>query len=73
MAFTLKRAQAQNGRYRANFREVPAFSSGLIKPDSIVAEIIWEVMAALFSARWNLSRSDWLVIPSDMTHFSAQC
>lgn len=39
----------------------------------MVAAITLEAMAALLSGRWNRSRKDWLVIRSDMTHFSAQC
>jgi hypothetical protein len=36
----LNEAHAQNGRYRAYFREPPTFSSALIKPASIVAAMI---------------------------------
>jgi hypothetical protein len=63
----LNKTQAQNGRYRANFREVPTFSSGFMRPISMAAEMTWDTTALLLSGRWKRSRSDWLVILSDIT------
>lgn len=45
------RIQAQNGRYRAYFREAPTFSSDLMRPESIEAAMTWETTALLLSGR----------------------
>jgi hypothetical protein len=45
-ATRLNESQAQNGRNRANLRELPTLWSGLIRPASIVAAITWKAMAA---------------------------
>jgi hypothetical protein len=65
--------QTQCGTYRANFFEAPAFSSGFIKPSSMVAEMTCETRWILLSGSLNRSRSDWFVIRSENSNFNAQC
>jgi hypothetical protein len=52
----LNKNHAQKGRYRESFRDVPAFSSGLMTFAVMAALIIWETMTVLLSGNLNRSR-----------------